>query len=60
MTGLHGVSLKPFSEVNYALKKRERIIDNLVIVHSLRNILRSQGLECQEYAGGLYKELTNS
>jgi len=29
MTGGHGVSLKPYSEVNYAFRKREAVSDNL-------------------------------
>ena len=29
MTGEHGVSLKPCSEVNYAFRKREGVIENL-------------------------------
>ena len=29
MTGGHGVSLKPCSEVNYAFRKRKGVIDDL-------------------------------
>jgi len=41
MTGGHGVSLKPCSEVNYAFRKRV-VIDNLEHCAQFENILQSQ------------------
>ena len=38
----HGVSLKPCSEVNYAFRKREVVIDNLEHCAQFENILQSQ------------------
>jgi len=57
MTGGHGVSLKPCSEVNYAFRKREGVIERCAQFE--KYIYDHKWLEGREYTGDPYKKLTN-
>jgi len=59
MTGGHGVSLKPCSEVNYAFRKRDGAIDNLEHCAQFEKyvLYDHEWLEGREYTGDHYKKL---